>query len=63
MDPSGALSHTVPAGSEELVEQYRMLQYDILFGDNYLSRYVDAPFLTKEPMANYNTLAAVKEEE
>ena len=63
VDPSGALSHTVPAGSEELVEQYRMLQYDILFGDNYLSRYVDAPFLTKEPMANYNTLAAVKEEE
>jgi phosphoglycerol transferase MdoB-like AlkP superfamily enzyme len=62
-DPSGALSRTVPAGSEELVEQYRLLQYDILFGDNYLSRYVDAPFLTKEPMANYNTLAAVKEEE
>lgn len=63
VDPSGALSHTVPAGSEELVEQYRMLQYDLLFGGNYLSRYVDAPFLTKEPIANYNTLAAVKEEE
>ncbi len=64
VDPSGALSHTIPAGSEELVEQYRLLQYDILFGDNYLSRFVDAPFLTKEPMANYNTLAAaVKEEE
>lgn len=63
VDPSGTLSHTVPAGSEELVEQYQLLQYDLLFGDRHLSRYVEAPFLTKEPMANYNTLAAVKEEE
>ncbi|MDF2938461.1 MAG: sulfatase [Paenibacillaceae bacterium] len=63
VDPAGTLSQTVPAGSEELVEQYRMLQYDILVGDRHLTRYVDAPFLTKEPMANYNTLAAVKEEE
>lgn len=63
VDPSGTLSHTVPAGSEELVEQYRMLQYDLLFGEKHLSRYVDAPFLTKEPMANYNTLAAVKTED
>lgn len=62
-DPSGTLSHTVPSGSEQLVEQYRMLQYDLLFGEKHLSRYVDAPFLTKEPMANYNTLAAVKNED
>lgn len=63
VDPAGALSHDVPAGSAELVEQYRMLQYDLLFGERHLARYTDAPFLTKEPMSSYNTLAAEKPEE
>jgi phosphoglycerol transferase MdoB-like AlkP superfamily enzyme len=58
VDRSNNLSHSMPAGQENILEQYRLLQYDILFGEQYLAKKVDNGFLTKAALPQYNTLAA-----
>lgn len=54
VDASGGLHQTVPEGSQDLVNQYRELQYDLLFGKQFLSKYIDQDYLTKSALPNYN---------
>ncbi|OXM84975.1 hypothetical protein CF651_18360 [Paenibacillus rigui] len=54
VDAEGGLHQTVPEASRELVNQYKELQYDQLFGKQFLSKYIDQDYLTKSTLPNYN---------
>ncbi|WP_438445335.1 LTA synthase family protein [Gorillibacterium sp. sgz5001074] len=46
VDAQGTSSAEVPLEAEHAVAEYRLLQYDLLFGRSYLAQYMDTPFLS-----------------
>ncbi|GIP40111.1 phosphoglycerol transferase [Paenibacillus sp. J31TS4] len=54
IDANQQLHTSVPEELKPDVERYRELQYDTLFGKQYLSKYIDEDFLTKNVLPNYN---------
>lgn len=54
VDKDDNLYQTVPETAAPLVDQYRDLQYDLLFGDRLLAGYMDAEFLTDIEQPGYN---------
>lgn len=44
----------VPEAGLPLMNQYRDLQYDILLGKKYLAQYIDADYLAKTDLPDYN---------
>ncbi|WP_243767363.1 LTA synthase family protein [Paenibacillus agricola] len=48
------LTTAVPDALAADVEQYRQLQYDSLFGKQYLAKYMDSKYLQPTVAANYN---------
>lgn len=54
VDANGALYRSVPDQYKPLVSQYSDLQYDQLFGKQYLAKYIDQDYLTKEALPDYN---------
>ncbi|PYI51232.1 hypothetical protein DLM86_25790 [Paenibacillus flagellatus] len=54
VDAGQKLYDSVPVSLAAVVDRYRLLQYDLLFGKRYLADYVGTAFLTKPPLPNYN---------
>ncbi|MFE5322733.1 LTA synthase family protein [Paenibacillus sp. NPDC056579] len=54
VDANGSLYRSVPEQYQPLVSQYSDLQYDQLFGKQYLAKYIDQDYLTKEALPDYN---------
>ncbi|MCZ8514056.1 sulfatase-like hydrolase/transferase [Paenibacillus filicis] len=54
VDASGKLYPSVPAPLKGDVEKYREMQYDELFGKQYLAKYIDTEYLKQNVMPNYN---------
>jgi phosphoglycerol transferase MdoB-like AlkP superfamily enzyme len=54
VDEDQELHAEVPESSKKLLEDYRNVQYDLLFGKRYLAEYVDHDYLTKAVQASYN---------
>ncbi|WP_282939205.1 LTA synthase family protein [Paenibacillus sp. RC67] len=59
VDASGGLHQTVPEQAQATVNEYRDFQYDQLFGKQYLAKYIDQDYLTKEALPNYNEEFAI----
>lgn len=47
VDGAGQLHASVPEELKEDVESYRQLQYDLMFGNKHLAKYIDAEYLTR----------------
>jgi len=56
IDASQQLHPVVPDDTAATVEKYREMQYDMLFGKQYLASYIDKDYLTKPALANYNEM-------
>lgn len=56
VDSDGALAQNVPASYADKVNDYRLLQYDMLFGEKYLTGQIDASFLNQDVQPGYNSL-------
>ncbi|MDF2717595.1 MAG: synthase family protein, partial [Paenibacillus sp.] len=54
VDADQNLHQKAPDSANPLIDQYRELQYDILFGGRYLANYLDADYLTKSALPDYN---------
>lgn len=54
VDKDGQLHASVPESAAPLVTDYRNVQYDLMFGKQYLAAYVDHDYLTKGTQADYN---------
>ncbi|TBL80392.1 LTA synthase family protein [Paenibacillus thalictri] len=63
VDKDQNLHTSVPAEAESLVNDYRQVQYDQLFGKQYLAGYIDHDYLTKAALPNYNAEFAQKDPE
>ncbi|WP_028549126.1 LTA synthase family protein [Paenibacillus sp. UNC451MF] len=59
VDANGGLHQTVPEEAQAAVNEYRDFQYDQLFGKQYLAKYIDQDYLTKEALPNYNEEFAI----
>lgn len=59
VDAEGNLHRSVPEPYKPLVNQYNDLQYDQLFGKQYLAQYIDSEYLTKEALPDYNQEFAI----
>ncbi|MCS7459104.1 LTA synthase family protein [Paenibacillus doosanensis] len=59
VDADGGLHQSVPEDIQATVNQYRDLQYDQLFGKQYLAKYIDQEYLTKQALPNYNEEFAI----
>lgn len=59
VDANGGLHQTVPEQAQATVNEYRDFQYDQLFGKQYLAKYIDQDYLTKEALPNYNEEFAI----
>jgi phosphoglycerol transferase MdoB-like AlkP superfamily enzyme len=58
IDAGQQLAQTVPEEHKAKVEEYRLLQYDMLFGQQYLASQIDADYLTRVALPAYNTMEA-----
>lgn len=56
IDGGSHLSGTVPEEASALVEDYRLLQYDMLFGNQYLAGKIDEDFLGRLALPAYNIM-------
>lgn len=54
VDAEQNLYPTVPDSAKSVVDPYRELQYDILFGGRYLAQYLDAEYLSGSALPDYN---------
>jgi len=54
VDSNQELYAQVPDASKTLVDDYRNVQYDMLFGKQYMAEYLDHDYLTKTAQASYN---------
>jgi hypothetical protein len=54
MGQDQTLYSAVPEFLKEDIERYRAMQYDLMFGSNYLAKYTDESYLTKMVLSNYN---------
>ncbi|GAA4865921.1 LTA synthase family protein [Paenibacillus vulneris] len=59
VDANGGLHQNVPDEAQATVNEYRDFQYDQLFGKQYLAKYIDQDYLTKEALPNYNEEFAI----
>ncbi|MNC24071.1 Lipoteichoic acid synthase 2 [compost metagenome] len=58
IDSGDTLSGIVPEEAKALVEDYRLLQYDMLFGNQYLAGKMDEDFLGRLALPAYNVMDA-----
>lgn len=61
VDSSNRLAHTISEEYQSQLDQYSLLQYDILLGDQYSARKLDTDFLLKDVLPAYNSLSAEEE--
>lgn len=54
IDSQGNRYGAVPEEARAPVDQYRILQYDLLFGKTYLAGYLDQDYLTRGVASDYN---------
>ncbi|GFZ91345.1 phosphoglycerol transferase [Paenibacillus marchantiophytorum] len=54
VDADQSLHTKVPDSTKSLLEDYRNVQYDLLFGKQYLASYIDHEYLSKSVQASYN---------
>ncbi|OPH52095.1 hypothetical protein BC351_33590 [Paenibacillus ferrarius] len=54
VDADQSLHTKVPDATKALLEDYRNVQYDLLFGKQYLASYIDHDYLSKTAQASYN---------
>lgn len=54
IDADEKLHQTVPDEARADVDNYRHVQYDELFGKQYLAKYLDSAYLQQAAMPNYN---------
>lgn len=54
VDQEGQLHATVPESAAPLIADYRNVQYDLMFGKQYLATYLDHDYLTKGTQTDYN---------
>ncbi|TDF98553.1 LTA synthase family protein [Paenibacillus piri] len=54
VDANMQMYSDVPEALADDVSNYRQLQYDTLFGKQYLAKYIDSPYLQQTAMPNYN---------
>lgn len=54
VDQDGQLHATTPESAASLVDEYRNVQYDLMFGKQYLADYLDHDYLTKGTQSDYN---------
>lgn len=54
VDRDGQLHATVPESAAPLIADYRNVQYDLMFGKQYLAAYLDHDYLTKGSQTGYN---------
>jgi phosphoglycerol transferase MdoB-like AlkP superfamily enzyme len=55
VDSNQKLYPTVPDNLKLQVDEYRDVQYDLLFGKKFLADYMDRDFLTKSTVPNFNS--------
>ncbi|MFD0679644.1 MULTISPECIES: LTA synthase family protein [unclassified Paenibacillus] len=60
VDANQNLYSSVPDSLKNDVDKYRQLQYDALFGKQYLAKYIDSQYLQQTVMPNYNQEFAVQ---
>lgn len=56
IDGSLGLAQTVPSTEKSKVDEYRLMQYDMLFGKQYLAGQIDADYLSREALPAYNSM-------
>ncbi|MDF2924947.1 MAG: hypothetical protein K0R57_3861 [Paenibacillaceae bacterium] len=56
VDSGGSLTQAVPEEWKSFINDYRLLQYDMLFGEQYLAKQMDTEFLTREALPAYNSV-------
>lgn len=54
--PDGGLSHEAPPELAAKLEEYNLLQYDMLIGNRYLAKELDTGYLSGGALPVYNTL-------
>jgi phosphoglycerol transferase MdoB-like AlkP superfamily enzyme len=54
VDSNEGLHKEVPESAKALIDEYRNVQYDLLFGKQYMASYLDHDYLTKTAQASYN---------
>ncbi|MDR6552115.1 LTA synthase family protein [Paenibacillus qinlingensis] len=54
VDQDGQLHGSTPESAASLINDYRNVQYDLMFGKQYLADYLDHDYLTKGTQADYN---------
>ncbi|MNR03599.1 hypothetical protein D3C85_1195000 [compost metagenome] len=54
VDQDGQLHATAPESAAPLIDDYRNVQYDLMFGKQYLASYLDHDYLTKGTQPSYN---------
>ncbi|MGG1551545.1 LTA synthase family protein [Paenibacillus ferrarius] len=55
IDSNGELHAKAPETAQPLLTDYRNVQYDLMFGKQFLASYIDHEYLTKSSQPNYNT--------
>lgn len=61
IDSGNTLSGIIPEEAKAQVEEYRLLQYDMLFGQQYLAGKIDEDFLGRLAMPVYNIMDTEQE--
>ncbi|MNI79792.1 hypothetical protein D3C73_1362730 [compost metagenome] len=56
IDADQQLARSVPEEQKAKVEEYRLLQYDMLFGEQYLASQIDGDYLSRVALPAYNTM-------
>ncbi|MFD0695586.1 sulfatase-like hydrolase/transferase [Paenibacillus sp. GCM10027628] len=54
VDNNQGLHAQAPDSAKALIEDYRNVQYDLLFGKQYMAAHIDHDYLTKNSQADYN---------
>jgi phosphoglycerol transferase MdoB-like AlkP superfamily enzyme len=54
VDQDQTLHAEAPESAKTLIDDYRNVQYDLLFGKQYLAGYIDHDYLTKSSQPSYN---------
>jgi phosphoglycerol transferase MdoB-like AlkP superfamily enzyme len=60
VDANQQLHASVPDDAKAEVDEYRNMQYDLMFGKQFLANYLDHDYLTKKSLTNYNQEFAQK---
>ncbi|RTE11145.1 LTA synthase family protein [Paenibacillus whitsoniae] len=55
IDSNGELQAKAPESMQPLITDYRNVQYDLMFGKQFLANYIDHEYLTKSSQPNYNS--------